>query len=56
MRRSPVLLFAASGLVGDGSLDETCLQGGVQVVLSEIVPVGEPHGVHELPAAELLIA
>lgn len=53
MRCSPILLLAASGLVGDGPLDEACLQGGVQIQSPEILFVRKPEFVHGLGNVQL---
>src|SRR6188474_520727 len=40
-RRNAVALFRASGVVGNGHLDEPCVQAGLQVAISEVCPAGE---------------
>ena len=43
----PVLLLAAAGLVGNGHLNESCFQHGIQDLVPELSSVGSACDSHE---------
>lgn len=46
MRGFTVFLQPAVGLLGDCAFDETGIEGGLEVILSEALPIGEAKPIH----------